>query len=588
MRKTLLSALAVVVLLCTSSTCPAQPSPGEDQRPVLTVSISGYNALTEDLDYIGKLADNPGLGQMLEASLTLFTQGQGLAGLDKAKPWGAVLNMGQPDPWALCVFVPVTDLQQLLTVLAPMIGEAKDAGNGVFKVQKDGPPEGMMPLAIPPLYIKEANGYALVAMSAETLANAPADPLKALGGLNERYDVAVRASIQSIPAPMRQTALETLKMGAEMGMRQMPDEGDEEYAIRTGIAKRGIQQFITMANDLDEVLLGWTLDGSTGSSHLDFEITAVAGSKTAAQFAEMKEGTTNFAGFDLPGAAISGNWTGTLSDSDVAQAKDSISQIRTTAIKELGNEGLSDQQRKLATQLLEDLFYVLEKTLENKEADGGIVVLLGGPGDVTAVAGGLVVETAKLDSVIQQLAGELTKEEPAFAQLLKLGAETHKGIRFHTLDVPVEDEEGAKVFGDTLHIVAGLGDKEAYLAVGSKAAETLKQVIDKSKADPGKSVPPMRLVVTTTPILKFVAAVAEEGDLGTAMAAKLAEELAKAGGKDRVILTVKPIPNGSSTRLEFEEGVLKMFGMGVKQGMQQGMQGPGMPGGAMPADDDPF
>jgi hypothetical protein len=592
MRKTLLSTLAVGLLLYTSGACLAQESPAAAAKPALTISFSGYNALLEDLGYIGNLVGNPQLAQGLEGMLAAMTQGQGLAGLDKAKPWGAVVSISATDGFLPCVFVPVTDLKQLLQALGPLAGEAEDTGNGVFKLQKAAPPGAMGPPGLPTIYVKEAGGYAFASINPKALDVAPADPLAALGGLNERYDVAVQASIQNIPAPMRQGALQMLKLGAEAGMQRMPDETDENFAIRKGITQRGIDQLETVANDLDRVLLGWTVDASAGSCYLDVEITAVEGSKTAADFAEVKEAKTNFAGFDLPGAAVSANCVGALNDSDVAQAKDSLAQVRTTAIKELKNEGLDGEQLQLATQLLQDLFDVLEKTIENKQLDGGLVLLMNGPGDVTLVVGGVVVEEAKLESIIQRLAKEITKEEPAFEELLKLNAEEYEGVRFHTLDLSMTDPEGAKIFGDTLHVVAGIGQNKAYLAVGSSAVAVLKQVIDKSKAEPEKTVPPLRAMVALTPIINLANEMTEDDEPQKELMRKCAEELAASAGKDRIILTSKPITNGSSTRLEIQGGALKALGMSFmaafQEARQKAIQFRGAPPGTLPEGEDPF
>ena len=45
---------------------------------------------------MGKLAGNARLAPGLEALVTLLTQGKGLAGLDKTRPWGAVVPVSVP------------------------------------------------------------------------------------------------------------------------------------------------------------------------------------------------------------------------------------------------------------------------------------------------------------------------------------------------------------------------------------------------------------------------------------------------------------------------------------------------------------
>jgi hypothetical protein len=585
-RRSLLSILAVALLLGGWNACAAQEAPAAGLKPLVTVSFSGYDELKADIEFIGKLGDNAELAQGLEGMLKLFTQGQGLAGLDTTKPWGAVMLTDGQQAFPVYGFVPVTDLKQLLSVVGPLLpgGPPEEAADGVYELDLDGPT----------VFIQEKGGWALITSSREDLANVPADPLKVLGGLHQKYDLAVRASIQNVPLIFRQMFFEQIQAGAEVGMERLPGESDEDYAIRQGVTKKMMQQLNTTVNQLDEVLIGWAIDRQTGNSYIDFQVTAVAGTKTAAQFAQVTAAKTNFAGFDLPGAALTGNWAGTVTDADVAEAKNGLANLRATALKELENQDLSADELQLAKQLLSDLLEVLEKTIESKTMDGGLALMLKS-GGLTFVAGGAIADGAKLEKALKQLAVEIQKEEPNLLKgdpyLLKLDAETHQGVRFHTLAIPtdeMDDENVTKLFGDTLDVVLGISETSVYLSAGRDAASTLKQVIDGSKANPGKDIPPMRISLAATPIAQFVAAVAEEEEVQQ-MAAMVAAMLAQTDGKDHLTLTSQQIPNGAVVRLEIEEGLLKLLGsLGQMFGGMAAPGGPGAPGEVPPPDDTTF
>ncbi len=583
MRRTLLSTLVVGLLLGGWSAAAAQDAPAAGLKPLVTVSFSGYDELKSDIEFIGKLGDNPQMATQLEGMLKLMTQGQGLAGLDKTKPWGAVVQTDGQQEFPIYGFIPVTDLKQLLSLVGPLLpgGPPEEPADGIYEIDI----EGLT------LFVQEKGGWAFIVANRDDLAKVPADPSKVLGGLNEKYDLAVRALIRNVPAEYRQMFTAQLQMGAEIGMQRLPGESDEDYALRQGLAKQMIQQVNEMANDLDEVLIGFAIDSQAGSSYLDFQITAVEGTKTAAQFAQAATVKTNFAGFDLPGAALTGNWAGLFTDNDVAEATKGIAKLRQTALKELKNQGLSAQELKLATQLLSDLLDVVEKTIENKKADGGLVLLLK-PDAATFAAGGTIAEGDKLEKALKQLATEIQKGEPELAKLLKLDADSHQGVRFHTLTLPTDEigeEMVTKLFGESIDVVLGISNTSVYMAAGSDAVSTLKQVIDQSKAQPDKEIPPMRISLAATPIAEFVAATIPdnpdnmENMMAKMMATSVAEMLAQAGGKDHVTLTSKPIPNGTTIRLEVEEGILKLIGsMGEMMG---GMMGPGGPGGMSPVDE---
>ena len=151
-------------------------------KPFVTVSFAGYNALRGQIDAVGKLAGNPGLAHGLEAAVTLLTQGKGLAGLDKTRPWGAVVPVGSQDRTfdllgtSYYVFVPVTDLKQLAALLPnPTNGKPLTPGaDGVYEI-KFRPGDT--------LYVMQKGNWAFLAGNREVLKDVPADPAALLGDL---------------------------------------------------------------------------------------------------------------------------------------------------------------------------------------------------------------------------------------------------------------------------------------------------------------------------------------------------------------------------------------------------------------------
>ncbi len=565
MRKTLLATLAVAVLLGAGDVCPAQP-PGGTLKPLVTVSVSGYDALLSDVKFIGNLANQPQLAAGLEGLLTMMTQGKGLAGVDKTKPWGALVQTdGQQFP--MFVFIPVTDAKQLVDLIAQTSGTSPTGPNGgVYQIPTDGPA----------LSLKEQGGWAFISNDPTALANLPADPAALLDGLDKKYDVAVRASVKNVPMMYRQMILGPLQMGLELGMQRMPNETDEQFAIRKKLAQNGIKQITTALNEMDEVLLGWAVDQTTKSSYLDVEMTAIEGTETAKQFAAMGTANTDFGGFDLPGAALTGNWAGTLADSDVESAKAYLATLRTTAMQNLRDQALPGDKLQLAEGLLGDLFDVVIKTIEAKKADAGVAIMLE-PDGVTLLIGGVLVEGAKLENALKQLVAEIKKDEPQLGELVKLDAETHAGVRFHTAAVPVPDPKAVALFGPTLEVVVGINETSVYVAAGRNAAETLKKVIDASKAAAGKQIPPARISIAAGKVAQFVAAVSDDNPQAKQIATMIGAMLQQTDGKDHITIVSEAISNGAKTRLELEEGILKLIGS-----LNQMMSGAAPPPGNSP------
>lgn len=559
MKKILVSMLTVTMALAACRALVAQES-----KPVLTVVFSGYDNLKRDVEFLGKLGNNAGLADLMDAMLKQQTQGEGLAGIDTSKPWGLVVY-GSDSEAKVQGLIPVAALDKTLGLLEKFGIEAKDAGDGVKEIQAPNKS----------LYVKADKGWACIADKAESAKNLPADPQAAFAGLEKKYLIAIRGSVKNLPAKWKSQAMDLLRMGMMMSMQNM-GEGNDDMAK---MADMNLKQIDQMLNELDELTVGLALDQQSSSLKLDLELTALPGTKLAQQFAKLKDGKTNFAGFDLPGAAVVFQQATTLTDEDLAQVKTMLAAYRSRVTKSLEEQGLGEPELKTAKQMVADIFDALEKTAENRQFDAGLTVLLK-PGAATLVVGGLMLDTGKLEGVLKQLVNDLAKEQADIGKLVKFDAETYEGLRFHVASIPIpeEDEDAKKVtaqVGNPLEIVLAAGDKALYLAVGRDAAKAIKQVVDKSKAEPGKTIPPGRMTISAGVIAKFVAAVADDEPQVKGVATMIGAMLDQSGGKDHITITSTGIPNGSKAVIEIEKGILQILPTLAPKGPPAGAAGPG-------------
>ena len=574
MRKILLSVLAMAVLLGATSFGFAQ----SEMKPLVTVSFAGYDRLKADIGVIGRLGGNPSLADGLEMMLKMMTQGKGLAGLDAKQPWGAVQFTNGGMDRTTYGFLPVTDLAQLIEVAKaiPKV-TAITKNNDVYEIQAGGPP----------LYIQQKGQWAIIAAASKDLANAPADPLKLLGDLPKNYGLAVRFAIKNVPEQLRQQFLMQLQLATSTQMMQRPGESDAQYAGRKLGTQGALQAFTALANDLDEVLLGWNIDASTNTTYLDFELTAKAGTKLADQFAQIKPGKSKFAGLRMPEAAVTVIKTIERierADADVAWAKDLMAVMHKSFLAEMENQGLSEDQLKLAKEMADDVLDVLQKTIESKKSDGGLAVLME-PGAATVVFGAEVVNGGKLEGVLKKL----VEADSDAAKMIKLNADTHEGVRLHTITPPMNDPRLVPIVGDKPEMVIGIADDKLLVAAGHDAVKTLKKVLDASKAGADKEVPPLEIKLAVGKIAKFATEMAKDNAPPEAQMkmSMLTSVLVKAGDKDHVTITASPISQGVRVRVEMEEGLVKAIAsmgqmMGPMGAMPQGM--PAKP--AKPAEPD--
>ena len=406
------------------------------------------------------------------------------------------------------------------------------------------------------VYAQQKGKWAVIADNKEHLSAAPADPLKLLGEMPKNYDLAVRLSAKNAPPQYREQVLTMLRAGVEMGMVQQPNESDDEYAMRVHATKQSLQRITDFVNDLEDVMLGWNVDPSASTTHLDFELTAQSGTKLADQFAQMKPAKTDFAGFLMPEAALSANWAGTLSDADVAAGQREPGHAPQVGREEPGRPGplrggteAGDAiDRRRVRRPGED-----RRRQEEGRRNGGPSGSRRGHRGGRRRRGRWPQAGEGAQATGRRACRRASRRQ---AKWFKLNADSHQGVRFHTLSIPTPKDEMKPFVGDTLEVVVGIADDKLMVAAGRDAAEKLKKAIDQSKAAAGKEVPPLQISLAATAIAKFVAAVAEDEQV-KAQAAALAAALEQAGGKDHVQITATPISRGVRVRLELEEGLLK-------------------------------
>lgn len=551
-RKVLLPLVVMTLALVGWGLAAAAPAVAKDVKPVVAVSFAGYDKLKADIGYVGQIADRPGLHDQLESVLKLFTQGKGLAGLDQTRPWGVVVQTDGTD-FSGYAFIPVKDLKELLGVLAPFVGEAKDAGHGVLEIKKG---------AGKAVYVVERSGWALLSDKPENLTDVPTDPAAVIADMNKQYDLAVRVLAANLPDTVRRQAVDKIKSDVARDLNRRPNESEQEHAVRTKVTEEVSKSLLAVLNDLDQVTIGLSLDTTTGKSFLDVNVVAKPGSETARQAAALAETKTDFAGFELPAAAVCGNWAGKIPESKVKVLEVVVDAARDQALKDIEKSAKPDDEKQLAKDLASNVFEVVEQTVKSGRLDGGMAVLLD-PKAATFVAGQHVTDAARLDKLAARLAEFAEKANPVVGQWIKLNADQLQSIKFHTVSIPLPGEGGpkrdraAQVLGETIEVAIGIGPNSLYVAAGRDALKTLKTAITSSLQEAAKTVPPLHVSVAMRPIAEFVAAVGREKD--QAKAKQIAAELAKSDKADHINLTATQIANGVRYRLDVDPGLLKVL-----------------------------
>jgi hypothetical protein len=556
------------LLAQVATVTPEPPAAAAGQmKTVAVIAASSYSDLISDVNFIGSLGQRPQLGQMVEGIIGAFTQFKGLAGVDKSKTWGVIVQSdGMQFLPVGCI--PVTDVNEVLGLVQGFGLQVND-GTGGTKVIVT--PNG------PPIHVKEQNGWAFISTSPASFAELPADPQATLSELTRDYDLAARVSVQNAPEMYRKMALDAMKSGMEQGLKRKDGETDQEYELRRQAAETQFEQLQRMVNEIDQVTIGWAVDADNQQTYFDGIYSFVPGSKMAKQIASYGQPKTNFAGFYQPDAAATFSFASQadpkLIQEDLEQMRSAIETMRKQAENAIDKEEdiPDDATREAIKAALSDFLDAFQATMESGHMDGAAALELK-PSSLTLVAGALVKDPEKFESGLKKLAAVAAKE-PDFNGV-QWDAANHAGITFHTLSVPVpaDEEEARKFFGEKVDVAFGIGNEAVYLALGHDNLAAVNRAIDASSAEPNKAVPIYELSVSLGQIMAVAAE--NSNDENRAMLQSIADMLQdQAQGRDHIRMTGTLIDNGVRNRLVAEEGVLRAIGAAAVEAQKKQQQG---------------
>ena len=631
--------LTCFCLLTTTGLCPVAAAPpalqqdkaasgavGEHES-VAIIAINSYDNLLADINFIGGLAGYPEVGNMLEGFLALFTQGKGLVGLDKSKPWGIIVTTDGANFMPIgCL--PVHDSNDLLQLLGAFQIKVEQRDDGLVEIT---PPNS------PPLFVVEKDGWAYVSNQSRYLDQVPANPEQNFNSLVKDYDLAVEASIQKIPSEYRDLAIYQLRAGMEEGLKREADEDDETFKTRQQWSETQLKNIVESIEEIDRIVVGWAIDSGQQNTYVDFLYYATPGSALSQMMASVAANArSNYAGFYQPESAACLTFV-TKSDPKLnavglEQMKETMANFREQigdAIDQ-GDEGLlkNSETKNTLEKVALELLAAMEETIATGKSVGGAVLdlspdRLGGDFDgngivdaadytiyqdnlgldaavlngngsgaatvgqadyalwkanlgetaasnLTLVVGGYVKDPSKIDSSLRELA-KIAEKESNFPGV-NWNADEHEGVTFHTMQVPIEDDDPQvkKLLGTKVDCSIGIGKESVYFGFGRDNLAKTKEIIDSSRAQPDKPMPIAEWMVSLGPIMQVAA---ESPDIDDPQQKQILQTIAQmlqneTQGKDHIRAVGTAVENGFRYRIVAEEGVLRALGKAAESANQ--------------------
>jgi hypothetical protein len=554
MRKTTISLLVIGLLLSVVCSGIARAESARAAKRFAVVSLASYDELPRSLELAGKLTGKSKLARGFLGTIAVFTQGRGLEGLDASRPWALVFESDGSEPRGY-VCLPVDDPDTLIDVFRPLAQKIEDLGDGVQKVQ------GKRPANVS--YVKRSGGWLFVSQKLEALENTPDDPTDLLAGLTERYGMAVRLYLRDLPEGEREKMLAAIRKETSKQLDQRPGEPDRLYAIRKRVAAEALAVVRTLAEELDTLTIGWTLDRDTQAARLELAFTARQGSEASYALAQLAEAQTRFAAFRLPDALVTGHVAADYPGDAIGGLDELFEAIRENAFAEIDAKEPSDSRAEAGKEAVGGLLEVLQKSAASGRLDGAMS-LVAHPEGATLVSGRHIADGETLDATFRRFMAAVREHYPLqSAEAIELDAAEVHGVQLHTISAPVpreaeNREQIVELFGERVDYVVGIGPESFYLAAGRDAMGQLREAIERSAASGPTRVPPMELSIALADLVKH--AVANGEGEAAEQAAKAAAALGESPGKDHVRLRAAPVEDGLSFQVEIEQGVLEMIG----------------------------
>jgi hypothetical protein len=531
-----------------------------ESKPIAALAVASYNDVLDDVNFVGNLIERPQLGTGMEGLVTLATQAKGLAGIDKTRPSGVIVQAsgdGNPTGYA---FVPVSDFKAALDLMKLFFTTKTRDGLTYQLTPKNGRQV---------LYVKQQGTWAFVSDKPETLSHCEADPLAMLGNLPKGYVVAGRVFLANVPESMRTKFIEKMKDGLQKEAAQKDDESEANHAAR----KKFLDQFqdyaTRISGDLDQVTMSWGLDRTAEKTYVDMSLTARPGTVTADEMDLAAKSETRLSGFHASSAAVNAGIAGPIPAAKQELAGSLIEVVRGKALSDIDKREPAEKQAG-AKGVVNDAANLLQKIIKGGHVDGAATVLLS-PKAATALIGGYIADGAALDKILHTIATAIIADHPEIDQFVKLDAEKSRNVTFHKITFPIPGDADnrdavVQMIGENLDIVIGVGKETAYLAAGRDALPALKKAIEASARGGAKPVQPLGISLAVKPVVSTTAEVGKPEDRPKAAWAN--EELKKLPGKDHVSLSVQPISNGVQVHLEVEQGLVRLLGRAVITKMQ--------------------
>ena len=512
--------------------------------PALVVKIDALNELTADVNYLTAMVGRPDAGGMFS-----MMAGAMLQGVDPTRPIIVAVSLidGRPMPMAV---LPTSDVRSILRRLEAQVGAVEELEDGTMVIA----------VGVNTVYIRQFDGFAVLAQTADVLDKAPKDPSTLIAGMEEGM-LTVRAKVQQVPQEMRQMLIDQIRQGFEQASAQAGNDGEQAMEA----ARTQLESLESVINETDEFGLRIDIDQQDAVVRFASKFTAVEGSELAGVYGGYQKADTKFGSVVRDDAAAYYHSSATVPPEAVEQLEKQMasSKMQIGAAMDQLKDQVGEQDAEAIRGLAETVMDQITATMKDGAFDIGMVVLADETQGRMAL-GTAVADGAEIARAVQEFAAGLEDkpDRPEFA----FNTGTYNGVTLHEVRFQTKpgDDELRKIFGDTPTLHLGTADKYIYAAAGRDSMALMKELVD---APVGPAPNPDKLGVfkgRLLPMLEFARSI-ESSDQLVAMI----DELLRAPDPGVITFQGEVIRNGTAGEFTISEGVLKALGAAAASAQPQ-------------------
>lgn len=581
--------LLLLVLICFySSTLSAQePGPAKPEaekkdeqpekkaagvesilpKPLIVINVASVERILSDIDFIFELAERPEIAEIASASLANVND---LEGIDKNKNLGVELYLKtglipQPVP---TMYLPVTKVRTFLDTLEKLIPGDEETikkdtdrddlyvingrrGESIIRFQDD---------YAHMLFQGVENETSLDMISSRDFG----DPSEKLQNLTTAYDLSIKFDLNAIPELMRTTFLGFFRTAIETQLQQRDGESKAAYELRRMAGKQNLESIEYFLSEGQELVFGGRIEKEEKRGVVDMLIKARPNSDLARAVKNIPGKASYFSVItsreNLP-LAVSASMNLDPRDRKIYQKYLNYFE------KQLSEKLLTEEERLQNTSSIQQFFSPV-KTMVDKGHIDVFTQLVSTPTKKFALIGGIkVAPSSNLPASLLDIINRIDQLPDNKAHIYT-NAETVQGIALHQMqpESKTADDKQQRFLGGVPSLYVGADNEVIWFAMGTEIAvaalneaiETINTATPEARKE--QRTAPVQMEFHIRPWLNlFSEAEIQESGVMKILDGAFQKE------NDLVLVTTQPTETGVRTRLQFDEGYLKLLGIAISK-----------------------